>query len=157
MSDEYEKSVKAFEDAMAGKVICSKCNKVCTPHDLYTHVCEPPNMKESDEAATRAIDAAMATSYGGQPTQVQHLIQVECDLIANFLVAKNRKYGNSALNPVRIFSRATAEEAMLVRMDDKLSRIHNQQADDQEDAILDLIGYLILHRVWKKLEKTDDR
>ena len=32
-------------------------------------------------------------------------------------------------------------------MDDKLSRIANQQPDEDEDPIDDLIGYLILYKV----------
>ena len=57
---------------------------------------------------------------------------------------KNKKYGNSALEPKRIFSNASAKEQILVRIDDKLSRIANQNIDDDEDAVLDLIGYLVL-------------
>jgi len=60
------------------------------------------------------------------------------------LLAKNRAYGNSALQPIRVFSTANADEALLVRIDDKLSRIQQGRADDNEDAITDLIGYLIL-------------
>lgn len=38
-------------------------------------------------------------------------------------------------------------EQLNVRIDDKLSRIRSAQGDDQEDAELDLIGYLVLKRV----------
>lgn len=71
----------------------------------------------------------------------------ECDFIADLLLDKNRKYGGSALKPVRIFSTAGPVEQLNVRIDDKLSRIASAQADDREDAELDLIGYLILKRV----------
>lgn len=63
------------------------------------------------------------------------------------LLDKNRKYGNSALEPIRVFSQASADEQLLVRMDDKLSRIRTATADDAEDAHLDLMGYLLLHRI----------
>lgn len=65
------------------------------------------------------------------------------------LIMKNRKYGDSAIDPVNIFYRGTAEDALRVRMDDKLSRIMNRQDDEDEDPENDLIGYLILHRVQK--------
>ena len=75
--------------------------------------------------------------------------------VANVLIDKNRKYGNAALQPKRIFSRSNLIEQLNVRIDDKLSRIANQQEDEDEDAELDLVGYLILKRVCKNLsEKT---
>ena len=70
--------------------------------------------------------------------------------IGTMLLNKNRKYGDSALNPSRIFSKSSPEEQIRVRIDDKLSRIKNQQDDEDEDVIKDLIGYLILLRIARK-------
>lgn len=80
-------------------------------------------------------------------TATQELIEQECYHIRDLLLDKNRKYGDSAINPVRIFSSADAVEQINVRIDDKLSRIASNQGDDTEDAELDLIGYLVLKRV----------
>jgi hypothetical protein len=77
----------------------------------------------------------------------QLAIVEQCDFIAELLLEKNRKYGDSALNPVRIFSAVDPVEQINVRIDDKLSRIASNQDDDAEDAELDLIGYLVLKRV----------
>lgn len=77
-------------------------------------------------------------------------IRGECNDHADFLVDKNRKYGNSALEPVRIFSQSDVLEQLRVRIDDKLSRIQSAQLDDDEDVINDLIGYFILYRIAKK-------
>lgn len=60
---------------------------------------------------------------------------------------KNRKYGDSALNPSRIFSKQDAIEQINVRIDDKLSRKVSDQTDEDEDIDLDLLGYLILKRI----------
>lgn len=87
-------------------------------------------------------------------SEIAILIEMECDSIKSMLLAKNRKYGNSALNPVRIFSKASPDEAILVRLDDKLSRIKEGSTDEDEDVYLDLLGYLILLKVSKKLAKT---
>jgi hypothetical protein len=46
-----------------------------------------------------------------------------CDDIKDLLLQKNAKYGDSALNPVRVMSQASPVEQILVRIDDKLSRI----------------------------------
>ena len=69
------------------------------------------------------------------------------DSIYKMLDEKNEAYGDSALNPIRLFSRADAQAALRVRIDDKLSRIKNQGLDDNEDSIVDLIGYLVLLKV----------
>ena len=69
------------------------------------------------------------------------------DELREMLLEKNKRYGDSALNPVRIFSKANPIESLLVRMDDKLSRIRTMDPEDSEDAYLDLLGYLVLYRV----------
>jgi hypothetical protein len=72
------------------------------------------------------------------------------ETISETLIAKNRKYGDAALNPVQTFSRVPPMELINVRMDDKLSRIRNRQNDEDEDPELDLLGYLILKQIAKK-------
>ena len=67
--------------------------------------------------------------------------------IKNMLLEKNKKYGNSALQPVRVFSQANTSEQIKVRIDDKLSRIKNQHNNEDEDVVNDLIGYLILLKI----------
>lgn len=72
-----------------------------------------------------------------------------CDSIKELLLQKNAKYGDSALNPTRIFSKASATEQILVRIDDKLSRISRGVGLllDDEDVIRDLLGYLVLLKI----------
>lgn len=82
--------------------------------------------------------------------KTQEQIVAVCDEIKELLLAKNRKYGDSAINPVRIFSKADPLEQINVRLDDKLSRLASRQNDEDEDVELDLIGYLILKRVARR-------
>lgn len=84
--------------------------------------------------------------------EAQKAIAQTCDEIKEMLLGKNRKYGNSALDPVRIFSKADPIEQINVRIDDKLSRIASAQSDEDEDVEKDLVGYLILKRVARKLK-----
>lgn len=76
-------------------------------------------------------------------------IWVTCDEIRDMLLAKNEAYGDSAMSPVRIFSRAAPEDALLVRIDDKLSRVARGDAAG-EDVVLDMIGYLVLLRIARR-------
>lgn len=84
---------------------------------------------------------------------VQSLIRDECDSVKKLLLEKNAKYGNSAVQPKRIFSKQNSIEQIKVRIDDKLSRIQNMGLDDfsDEDTVKDLIGYLILLKVSQKV------
>ncbi len=87
---------------------------------------------------------------------MQNKIIETCDQICSMLLEKNAKYGNSALDPVRVFSKASTTEQLLVRIDDKLSRIKTtgMEAPD-EDTLNDLIGYLILLKIANKKETTN--
>lgn len=62
------------------------------------------------------------------------------------LAEKNARYGDSAARPLRIFSRAPADEQLRVRIDDKLSRLARGEPGllEDEDTLLDLVGYLAL-------------
>ena len=76
-------------------------------------------------------------------------ISLVCDQIKELLLEKNKKYGDSALDPSRIFSKANPIEQLLVRIDDKLNRIQKGAGllANDEDIIQDLIGYLVLLRI----------
>lgn len=60
-----------------------------------------------------------------------------------FLIAKNERYGNSATEPIRCFSKSAPDEQIFVRMDDKLSRIKNS-TELRKNDVVDLMGYLVL-------------
>jgi hypothetical protein len=75
-------------------------------------------------------------------------VGVVLDEIRDLLIAKNIKYGNSALEPLGVFSQLSAKEGLLVRIDDKLKRIKNGSLEkDDEDVVNDLIGYLVLLKI----------
>jgi len=77
--------------------------------------------------------------------------------ITEMLIAKNQKYGNSAIEPLGIFSELTPEEGLKVRIDDKLKRIKNGSLDkDDEDVINDLIGYLVLLKILHKKDQPNE-
>ena len=106
-------------------------NPVRTPADIPTLEIDEPDMSPAQE-----------------------MIQRECRDIEAVLLDKNKAYGNSALDPVRIFSTADPIEQIRVRIDDKLSRIKRGQALG-EDVTRDLIGYLILLRVAEKMKGSN--
>ncbi len=80
----------------------------------------------------------------------QDIAQV-CNEIKALLIEKNKAYGNSVANPVGVFSKCDPMEQINVRIDDKLSRIARGKEFAGDDTELDLIGYLILKRVIRKI------
>ncbi len=82
--------------------------------------------------------------------QIADIITEECDAVKAMLLAKNAAYGNSALDPVRVFSKSPVDEQIRVRLDDKLSRLARGSAAG-EDVEADIIGYLVLMRVHRRL------
>jgi len=81
-----------------------------------------------------------------------------------FLQGKNIKYGNSAFNPLGIFSKFVQSEKnqaiqmCLIRIDDKLNRIKNGSQLRKNDVI-DLQGYLAILSIlkdWTNLEDLQD-
>jgi hypothetical protein len=73
-----------------------------------------------------------------------------CKEVTDLLISKNRSYGDSALHPSRIFSKTNNVEQLLVRIDDKLSRIQNGHDWPGDNEIDDLLGYLILLKIAKE-------
>ena len=78
-------------------------------------------------------------------------IKVQCEIIGNMLVAKNGAYGNSVFEPINVFAKTDWENQINIRIDDKLCRVSRGSEYPGDDTILDLIGYLILLRVGRKL------
>ena len=75
--------------------------------------------------------------------------------LGHLVLEKNKRYGNSALNPLNIFSELSAEEGIRVRLDDKLSRIRNSEELRKND-VADIMGYLILLSLANNWEDFSD-
>ena len=82
--------------------------------------------------------------------QTEQDIERVSNTIRDLLISKNRSYGDSALHPTRIFSKSDKVEQLLVRIDDKLSRIQNGHDWPGDNDIDDLLGYLILLKIAKE-------
>ena len=88
-------------------------------------------------------------------TEAQESIHNVCSNLDKFLIEKNKRYGNSALNPRKVFSKLDAEEGIKVRMNDKISRIENSDELRKND-VWDLLGYLSLLIIAKGWEDPSE-
>ena len=89
---------------------------------------------------TNEVPADVANPF---PAKVRAILSE----IGDTIIAKNEQYGNAALEPVRIFSKASATEQIKVRMDDKISRLVRGNGEGDEDAQADLLGYIVLLKI----------
>lgn len=87
-------------------------------------------------------------SYSG--TEVR--IIEECNAIRDLLISKNRKYGNSVFDS-GVFN-ISPVVAIKARIQDKLNRLKNDKDNEDEDVILDLLGYFILLRIAVKEDNS---
>lgn len=101
------------------------------------------------------LDSEYEKNKNGQvedksPT-LEREIRAVCDEMANFLIEKNKAYGNSAAEPVGIFAkRLNPLDQIDVRIDDKLNRLQKGHEYPGDDTIVDLAGYLILRMIVAK-------
>lgn len=91
-----------------------------------------------------------------QQLAIQAISEI-CDELKEFLKEKNTSYGNSAFEPIGIFNKTSAKEKIGVRIDDKLSRLHQGQEYPGDDTVKDLAGYLILHMAFDRYEAIKEQ
>lgn len=95
----------------------------------------------------------MNTTDANMLAPLESEIRDVCQRMADFLVEKNRAYGNSAAEPVSVFAKRLDILAQIdVRIDDKLSRLSKGHEYPGDDTVKDLAGYLILRMVVKEIE-----
>lgn len=105
----------------------------------------------SDQGSATLLDSAKTLDMLGFAAELLRRLALrertglaeQAEVIVKLLVEKNAAYGNSALAPLRVYSKAPAAEQIRVRIDDKLSRLA-RGARAGEDVEVDLLGYLVL-------------
>lgn len=95
------------------------------------------------EQAQRDLEAKKAQVPEIKQSDFSQSLTKTLEELGTMLLSKNASYGNAALEPLRIFSKADSVEQLKVRIDDKLSRLQ-RGSDIGEDTVKDLTGYLIL-------------
>ena len=95
-------------------------------------------------AAGQGAGNIAAIAAGKHKTDMQRKITLVFDSMRGLVLEKNRRYGDAALSPKRVFSRLDAGEGIKVRIDDKISRIMNNGGAIRKNDVADLMGYLAL-------------
>lgn len=79
-----------------------------------------------------------------EPTTQQKIRDI-MDAMKDLLLYKNQKYGDSAINPKKIFYKGDSTNSILIRLDDKLGRVmSNTEEKPRVNDVADIIGYCTL-------------
>ena len=115
-----EKGVKAVEE---------NYKSIMYRIDDYIRVNTPKEKKVAGEALT----------------DTQEKIALILDSMKDLLLYKNQKYGDSAINPKKIFYKGDSTNSILIRLDDKLGRVmSNPDEKPRINDVADIIGYCTL-------------
>ena len=87
---------------------------------------------------------AMESPWGDLPPTQQKIHEI-LGAIKDLLLYKNQKYGDSAINPKKIFYKGDSTNSILIRLDDKLGRVMaNTEEKPRINDVADIIGYCTL-------------
>ena len=87
----------------------------------------------------------MSKSPWGDLPPTQQKIHEILDAMKDLLLYKNQKYGDSAINPKKIFYKGDSTNSILIRLDDKLGRVmSNTEEKPRINDVCDIIGYCTL-------------
>ena len=80
-----------------------------------------------------------------EDTPTQQKIKDILSGMTDLLLYKNRKYGDSAVNPKKIFYKGDSTNSILIRLDDKIGRVmSNVEEKPRVNDVADIIGYCTL-------------
>ena len=105
---------------------------------LSGKISRPDEVKLSDDYMRNHMDKVLYTD-------TQQKFSDVLDGMKSLLLYKNRKYGDSAINPKKIFYKGDSTNSILIRLDDKLGRVMaNTDDKPRVNDVADIIGYCTL-------------
>lgn len=134
------------------EVINGYQNRMHTLHHIETIlrlIVAPENIKMIDAFSSYSI---IDRSF---PTNTQEKIDLLFKNFGEFLKEKNKRYGDSAINPLNIFSKEGTSNQICNRLDDKIGRIKNSKELRKND-IADVLGYISLLCIQNNWLEFDD-
>lgn len=88
--------------------------------------------------------------------ETQQKISNIMDSMKDLLLYKNQKYGDSAINPKKIFYKGDSTNSILIRLDDKLGRVmSNTDEKPRVNDVADIIGYCTLLLISMEVTEED--
>ena len=95
-------------------------------------------------SATALADQMSKSPWGDLPPTQQKIHEI-MGAMKDLLLYKNQKYGDSAINPKKIFYKGDSTNSILIRLDDKIGRVmSNTEEKPRINDVCDIIGYCTL-------------
>ena len=135
MTEEEYQNCRACPDCQKSHMPMIKVPKVGTKkHDDSSLTClEVPLYAQS-----------MENPWGDLPPTQQKICEI-MGAMKDLLLYKNQKYGDSAINPKKIFYKGDSTNSILIRLDDKIGRVMSNTEDKPRvNDVCDIIGYCTL-------------
>ena len=106
---------------------------------------EPWETMKAEALAQASVMRGLMDDPYGDATPTQRKIREITDAMKDLLLYKNQKYGDSAINPKKVFYKGDSTNSILIRLDDKLGRVmSNTEAKPRVNDVCDIIGYCTL-------------
>lgn len=87
---------------------------------------------------------SLESPWGDLPPTQLKIHEIMCAM-KDLLLYKNQKYGDSAINPKKIFYKGDSTNSILIRLDDKIGRVmSNTEEKPRINDVCDIIGYCTL-------------
>lgn len=87
---------------------------------------------------------SLESPWGDLPPTQQKIHEI-MGAMKDLLLYKNQKYGDSAINPKKIFYKGDSTNSILIRLDDKIGRVmSNTEEKPRVNDVCDIIGYCTL-------------
>ena len=103
------------------------------------------NEVSMDSVIGKNLADLMSKSPWGDLPPTQQKIHEIMGAMKDLLLYKNQKYGDSAINPKKIFYKGDSTNSILIRLDDKIGRImSNTEEKPRINDVCDIIGYCTL-------------
>ena len=132
-------------------IICNNCLeelRMKTPVRVPKKGAVPPasvNDITMDAVTGMNLADLMSKSPWGDLPPTQQRIHEIMGAMKDLLLYKNQKYGDSAINPKKIFYKGDSTSSILIRLDDKIGRVMSNTAEKPRiNDVCDIIGYCTL-------------
>ena len=138
---------KFIDTTGAGSLMCPKCIE----ETVALHKIRVPEKGTSkhDDSILSCLEAqlyaqTMESPWGDLPPTQQKIHEI-MGAMKDLLLYKNQKYGDSAINPKKIFYKGDSTNSILIRLDDKIGRVmSNTEEKPRVNDVCDIIGYCTL-------------
>lgn len=138
---------KFIDTTGINNLMCPKCIE----ETVALHKIRVPEKgtSEHDDSLLPQLEAqlyaqTMESPWGDLPPTQQKIHEI-MGAMKDLLLYKNQKYGDSAINPKKIFYKGDSTNSILIRLDDKIGRVmSNTEEKPRVNDVCDIIGYCTL-------------